>query len=53
MKLTKTQLTENETLAKDLNYNEHELGHIHHEDLEATVTEIYKLNLATTRSRII
>lgn len=46
VKLTKTQLTENETLAKDLNYNEHELGHIHHEDLEATVTEIYKLNLA-------
>lgn len=46
VKLTKTQLTENETLAKDLNYNEHELGHIHHEDLEANVVEIYKLNLA-------
>ena len=45
VKLTKTQLTENETLAKDLNYNEHELGHIHHENLEITVTEIYKLNL--------
>jgi trigger factor len=46
VKLTKTQLTENEVLAKDLNYNEHELGHIHHEELEATVVEIYKLNLA-------
>lgn len=46
IKLTKTQLLENEALAKDLGYNAHELGHIHHEDLEATVTEIYKLNLA-------
>ncbi len=45
VKLTKTQLTENEDLAKDLNYDAHELGHIHHEELEATVTEIYKLNL--------
>jgi len=45
VKLTKTQLVENEKLAKDLGYSEHELGHIHHEELEATVTEIYKLNL--------
>ena len=45
VKLTKTQLTESEALAKDLKYNEHELGHIHHENLEATVVEIYKLNL--------
>lgn len=45
IKLTKTQLTENEALAKDLKYNAHELEHIHHEDLEATITEIYKLNL--------
>lgn len=44
--LTKTQLLENEALAKDLGYNAHELGHIHHEELVATVTEIYKLNLA-------
>ena len=46
IKLTKTQLTENEDLAKDLSYDAHELGHIHHEDLEATVVEIFKLNLA-------
>ena len=45
VKLTKTQLTENEALAKDLKYSAHELEHIHHEDLEATITEIYKLNL--------
>lgn len=45
VKLTKTQLTKSEALAKDLNYDAHELGHIHHEELEATVTEIYKLNL--------
>lgn len=45
IKLTKKQLTENETLAKDLNYDAHELGHIHHEELEATVVEIYKLKL--------
>ena len=46
IKLTKTQLTENEDLAKDLSYDAHELGHIHHEDSEATVVEIFKLNLA-------
>lgn len=45
VKLTKTQLLKNEKLAKDLGYSEHELGHLHHEELEATVTEIFKLNL--------
>ena len=41
--LTKTQLTENDALAKDLKYNAHEREHSHHEVLGATITEMYKL----------
>ncbi|MGP1500551.1 MAG: trigger factor [Bergeyella cardium] len=45
LKITKEQLVENEELAKQLGFSKEEVEHLHHNELEVKVTDIYKLNL--------
>ena len=45
LKLKKNELAEKEELAKQLNFSKEEVEHLHHEELEVKVSEIYKLNL--------
>lgn len=45
LKVTKSELSENEELAKELNFSKEEVEHLHHNELEVKVLEIYKLNL--------
>ena len=45
LKLKKNELSEKEELAKQLNFSKEEVEHLHHEELEVKVSEIYKLNL--------
>lgn len=44
LKITKTELSEKEDLAKELNFSKEEVEQLHHEELEIKVVDIYKLN---------
>ncbi len=45
LKVTKKQLEENEDLATQLGFPKEELEHLHHDELEVKVTDIYSLDL--------
>ncbi len=45
VKVAKTDIVANEELAKQLGFSKAEVEHLHHDELEVTVKEIYGLNL--------
>ncbi|MDO5615324.1 MAG: trigger factor [Cruoricaptor ignavus] len=45
VKVAKTDIQANEELAKQLGFGKEEAEHLHHDELEVTVKDIYKLNL--------
>lgn len=45
LKISKGDLVSSEELAKQLGFSKEEVEHLHHDELEITVKDIYKLNL--------
>lgn len=45
VKITKEELQKNEELAKELGFSKEEVEHLHHQELEIKVTDIYNLKL--------
>ena len=46
VKVSKADLAKNEELAKELSFTQEEVEHLHHDQIEVTVKDFFKLNLA-------